>query len=467
MPKFQLNDAETGTLKRFVGTDMRSDPLKGLDGFDLENVEWREIHDAKKAARRSVEKVIAGINEKTNEDEARLRNTAADALLRFVEEAEGELDQRRSGEADERRSKRPTVSYDRSAPGFDDGFETRRGDEGAEDALESFALTREQRFADYLRDQGCGQEFRGLGIGSYLRAMVRGPQNDMERRALAGGTDSAGGYTVPEALSGAMIDLLRSRSVVFQTGAQTVPLTSATNTIAKIASDPVPGWRAENAAIAESDPTFGAVVMQPKSLAVLVKVPRELLDDSVNINRALPEVLVSAMAAELDRVALLGSGSGSEPTGIVNFSGLTSNGFAGGSLASFGYVPLIQARTALRTANSDCTGYVMSTRDEGTFAELVDANSQPLQLPPAIRDVPMLSTSKMPVDGGAGSDESQIIAGDWSRLLIGMRSEIRVEVLRETFAANHQYAFVAHLRADIAAEHEAAFTVLDAITPAA
>lgn len=459
--KFQLNDAESVALKRFAGVDMRTDPLSGLDGFALETAEWREIHEAKKAARRTVEKVLAGLHESTPQDEARARNTAADALLRFVEEAEGELTMRKSGEAEARRAKRP-VSDGGEARGVDDGY---GGETRDIDAAESYALTREQRFADHLREQGRGQEFRSLGVGSYLRAMVRGPQNDLERRALASGTDSAGGYTVPEALSAALIDMLRARSVVFQTGARTVPLTTATNTIAKLASEPVPGWRAENAAIAESDPTFGAVVLQPKSLAVLVRVPRELLDDSVNINSALPGVLVNALASELDRVALLGSGAGDEPRGIVNFASLTANSFAGGALSS--YAPLIKARTALRTANSDCTGFVMSTRDEGALAELTDSTGQPIQLPPAISNIPMLATSKMPVDGGAGDNESSIIAGDWSRLLIGMRTDIRVEVLRETFANNHQYGFVAHLRADIAAEHEGAFTVLEGITPAA
>lgn len=122
-----------------------------------------------------------------------------------------------------------------------------------------------------------------------------------------------------------------------------------------------------------------------------------------------------------------------------------SDGFDGDISSSF----LITARTALRTANSDVTGFVMSPRDEGTLADLKATDNQPLQRPPAIADVPMLVTSKMPVDGGAGSDESQIIAGDWSKLLIGMRTEISIEILRETFAANHQYGFVCHMRAII------------------
>ena len=79
--------------------------------------------------------------------------------------------------------------------------------------------------------------------------------------------------------------------------------------------------------------------------------------------------------------------------------------------------------------------------------------------------MPMLVTTKIPINGGAGTNESSIFAGDWSRLLIGMRTDLRIEILKERYADTHQYGFVAFLRADVAAEHEAAFTVLEAITP--
>ena len=50
---------------------------------------------------------------------------------------------------------------------------------------------------DYLEARGQldgAHEMRGVTFGRYVRALVLGPQNDAERRALAGGTDSAGGY---------------------------------------------------------------------------------------------------------------------------------------------------------------------------------------------------------------------------------------------------------------------------------
>src|SRR5438046_2027392 len=44
-------------------------------------------------------------------------------------------------------------------------------------------------------------------------------------------------------------------------------------------------------------------ILVPRSLAVLVKVSRELIDDSVNIEQALEAALRGSLSVELDRVA--------------------------------------------------------------------------------------------------------------------------------------------------------------------
>ncbi len=55
--------------------------------------------------------------------------------------------------------------------------------------------------------------------------------------------------------------------------------------------------------------------------------------------------------------------------------------------------------------------------------------------------------------------------GDFTQLLLGIRQELRIEVLKEAFAGNLQYGFIAHLRADVALAHPAAFCSLTGIVP--
>lgn len=164
-----------------------------------------------------------------------------------------------------------------------------------------------------------------VSFGELMKAMVLGGGSRDIRAALSIGTDSAGGFTVPEILSGQLIDRLRARSVMSQAGARTVLLDGGkSTTLASIVADPVAGWRAEGSDVATSDMTFGAVSFVPKSLAVIVTANRELIEDSLNLDEALTIAFAGALGGELDRVSLMGSGTGSEPTGVSKTAGVGS-----------------------------------------------------------------------------------------------------------------------------------------------
>lgn len=441
--------------------------------FEPHTLDWSALNDCQSQIVRAARLNIDRMDGASESDAAGLEQ-AHDGFMALYDACEREKDYRtKLGSRDAREYGgnpfRPT-------PGDCEGRGV-AGDEGWEHADDAGGratdITRGLRLGESfggalrsLRGGGAAgrgfDEYRGLTPGGFLRAMVRGPQSAVERRALSEGTDSAGGYTVPHVVMAPMIDRMRAASVVMRAGALTIPITSDSASFAKVATDPVPGWRAENDAVAESDPTFANVPFAPKSLMVMVRLSRELLEDSINIETALPDVIAKAMATELDRVALMGTGSGNQPRGVANFSGLTPSGYTALELAN--YVPLVRMRTALRTANSDATAFIMSPRDEGALAEKLDGDGNPLIIPPAIASTPRLATTSIPTNLGDDDDESLILAGDWSRLMVGIRSELRIEILKERYADYHQYAFVAHLRADIAAEHEAAFCKIPAVT---
>ncbi len=349
--------------------------------------------------------------------------------------------------------------------------EARHGEGDGDEEQTNVALRPEQRMADWARSNGARTDYEGrLTTGGLLRAMVIGPQNEAERRALSEGTDSAGGYSVPDALASRMIDRMRAQSVVNRAGALTVPLTSDTNYIAKVLTDPVPAWRAENAEITNSDATFGRVSMAPKSLAVLCRVSRELLEDSLNIGTALPDIIAKAMAAELDRVCLFGSGSGAEPQGLLMLSSLPEialdDQLTDHAKGAFG--PLIAARGLLLAANSaEPTAFIMNPREDETYVGLRNGNGDPVKAPDKIARIPQLVSTVVPKTGGVGTNESSIIAGDFTKMLVGIRNTLRIEVLKERYADYHQYGFIAHMRATVAVEQIAAFAAITGILPEA
>lgn len=308
-----------------------------------------------------------------------------------------------------------------------------------------------------------------FGFGELVRAMVMGSSDKSVLRALSEGTDSAGGYTVPDVLATRLVDRMRAATRCIQAGAMTVPLTSDVTKIARLATDPVAAWRLENAAIAESDPTFEGVQFTARSLAVLVKVSRELLDDTVNVGQALELAFAGAMAVELDRVALRGSGTPPEPRGIKNTTNVNSVSMGTNGAALANYDKLLDTLYENMLDNAPgATAAIMHPRTEVAFAKLKDSQNQPLQRPPMVANLPFLSTTGVEINetqGSSGAIASRIYAGHYPHLLIGVRTSLRVEILKELFAGNHQYGFIAHLRADIAVEHPESFSMLVGIIP--
>jgi HK97 family phage major capsid protein len=307
-----------------------------------------------------------------------------------------------------------------------------------------------------------------FGFGDYVRAMVLGTENVDIRATLSEGTDSAGGYTVPTRLMGEVIDTMRSQTVVIQAGAMTIPLDTQKTSIARLATDPAAAWRLENNAVAESDPTFEKVEFTARSLAVLVKVSRELLEDSSNLNTALIQAFAGSMAVEVDRVALFGTGTAPQPRGVFNTAGIGSVEMAvnGAALANWGKV--LDTVLELKLANAaEPTAMVMAPRTWRTIAGFVDTTGQPLRPPEAVQDVPRLVSTIVPIaqTQGSASNASCIVAGDFSQMMLGIRTMLRIEVLRERYAENHQYAFVAHLRMDVQLARPKAFAVLKGIVP--
>jgi len=319
-----------------------------------------------------------------------------------------------------------------------------------------------------LMPAGGYREESGLGFGRFCRAVVMGATTDAEKRTLEEATDGAGGYLVPLALSSTVIDRLRARSVCFQAGAITVPMTSQTLKIARIAQDMSVSWRPEAGVINDSDATFDAVQFIAKSLAGIVKVSRELLEDASNLDQIITDVFAKAIALEVDRVCLLGTGSNDQPTGIATTSGVgsISMGTNGAALANFD--KLSDAVTTLRTANAaEPTAAILAPRTAGTIDKFKDTLNQPMRKPGSLEKMPFLITSSLGVaeTQGTSSVASRIILGDFTQLMVGMRTSFGLTHLKERYSDYGLHAFLAWMRCDVALAHPQSFCQLVGITP--
>jgi HK97 family phage major capsid protein len=301
-----------------------------------------------------------------------------------------------------------------------------------------------------------------FGFGDYIKSLVIPNANPEMQAALseAGGIAS-GQVTVPTFLMPQLIDLMRSKTVCVQAGALTVPLETEFTDIARISADPVPAWRNESAAVAVAAPTFERVRFTPQSLAVVVQASFELLEDSVNLNQAISQAFAGAFAVELDRVALLGTGTPPQPHGIAGTTnvGNVSMGTNGAALTN--YDPIVNAIQALLTANAAMpTAAVMAPRTLTKAALLKDTLGQPMRRPDLIANLPFLPTTSVPITQiqGTSSVASEIIVGDFTQLMIGIRTTLRIQILKELYLpSSGQIGFLADLRADIQLRHPQSF----------
>ncbi|MBA2557112.1 MAG: phage major capsid protein, partial [Chloroflexi bacterium] len=143
-------------------------------------------------------------------------------------------------------------------------------------------------------------------------------------------SDAIGGVLTPERVIPVLYDPLGRESVVLRaTPAANIfdAAGGAPVRVPRIAAlalaDP---WRAENTQIAEVDPTYDELTLLPtslKSLKVLHRLSNELARNSVgNVERLVGDAFIGAIARELDRAFLVGTGSGNTITGLANQTGV-------------------------------------------------------------------------------------------------------------------------------------------------
>lgn len=98
--------------------------------------------------------------------------------------------------------------------------------------------------------------------------------------ALQVGTDSEGGYLVPDEFDRHLIDALNEENI-FRKLAHVIQTASGDRKIPVVASHGTASWIDEEAAYPESDDAFGQVSIGAFKLATMIKISEELLNDSV------------------------------------------------------------------------------------------------------------------------------------------------------------------------------------------
>ena len=183
------------------------------------------------------------------------------------------------------------------------------------------------------------------------------------KRGVSIGTAATGGGALHTgAFHGELFaDAFRAQTVIGALGARI--LTGATSDIIiprKTAVSSV-SWVSEIGTASEGTPDFDQLTLQPKRLSSYVVVSQQaLIQSGLALENLLRDDLVVGAMVELDRVALRGAGTSSEPTGLMSATGLgTVTGGSNGATITYGHLVDLEAACAIVNAAVGRSGFAV------------------------------------------------------------------------------------------------------------
>jgi HK97 family phage major capsid protein/HK97 family phage prohead protease len=276
--------------------------------------------------------------------------------------------------------------------------------------------------------------------------------NEVFRRDLKTTPDTQGGNLVQTDLDSAnFIDLLRNNSVLQQTGATTLTGLQGNLSIPRLGGAGSAYWVAESGAVTESQQTIEQVNLSPRSLGAMTDISRKLLiQSSIDVENMVRNDLAKVVALEIDRAALYGLGSGSEPLGLHNTTGIATEN-VGNSDPSFADVVNMESDIAVANALTGSLAYVTRANIAGAMkVKTKDSGSGRFVNEDGIVNGYNLYVSNQ-VEAG------DIWFGNWSDLIIGYWSGLDLQVDPYTGGASGTVRVRVLQDVDVAVKHAASF----------
>ena len=269
--------------------------------------------------------------------------------------------------------------------------------------------------------------------------------------ALQIGTDSEGGYLIPDEFERTLLSGLEENNI-FRTLANIIQTTSGDRKIPIVASHGSAAWVDEEGAYSESDDAFAQITLGAYKLGTMMKVSDELLNDSVfDLENYLSGEFARRIGNAEEDAFINGDGVG-KPTGILAAKGGADIGVTTSSGTAFTADDLINLYHSLLTPYRKKAVWLMNDSTVQFIRKLKDSNGQYLWqpslvagMPNTILGCPVMVSRYMP-EIGAGN--KAVAFGDFSYFWIADRQGRSFMRLNELFAAHGQVGFRGSQRVD-------------------
>ena len=269
--------------------------------------------------------------------------------------------------------------------------------------------------------------------------------------ALQIGTDSEGGYLIPDEFERNLLSGLEENNI-FRTLANIIQTTSGDRKIPIVASHGSAAWVDEEGAYSESDDAFAQITLGAYKLGTMMKVSDELLNDSVfDLENYLSGEFARRIGNAEEDAFINGDGVG-KPTGILAAKGGGEIGVTTSSGTAFTADDLINLYHSLLTPYRKKAVWLMNDSTVQFIRKLKDSNGQYLWQPSLVAGTPNtilgcpVMVSRYMPEIGAGN--KAVAFGDFSYFWIADRQGRSFMRLNELFAAHGQVGFRGSQRVD-------------------
>lgn len=272
-----------------------------------------------------------------------------------------------------------------------------------------------------------------------------------ELRSHAVGTDTKGGYTVPDEFRAQLIQALEEANVM-RGLATIITSNSGVLSMPKVTAHGSASWKAEEAAYTESDETFGEVTFNAYKLTSLVKVTEELLNDSAfPLESYLASEFARRIADAEETAFVVGTGSG-QPTGVVGGSTLGKTATATNAITAD---ELVDLQYSLARPYRRRAAWLMNDSTVKAIRKLVTgvsgdktylwAPGLSANEPDTLLGNPVYTSPDM---AAIATGQKTVLFGDFSYYYIVDRQAISMQRLVELYAANGHIGFRMFKRLD-------------------
>ena len=269
--------------------------------------------------------------------------------------------------------------------------------------------------------------------------------------ALQVGTETEGGYLVPDEFEHTLIEALEEENF-FRRIATVIHSNSGDRKIPVVASKGTAAWIDEEGTYGESDDAFGQISLGAYKLGTLIKVSEELLNDSAfPLENYITREFGRRIGTKEEEAFFIGDGTG-KPTGILAETGGAEIGVTTASGTAITADEVIDLYYSLRVPYRKKAKWIMNDTTVSALRKLKDSTGQYLWEPSLVAGTPnkilgceVITSPFMPTIAAGAKG---IAFGDFSYYWIADRTGRTFKRLNELYAATGQVGFIGNQRVD-------------------